>query len=81
MQVTGTRIAGAEDHVVNRTTGYLVAIGEMQALAHMIAKVVESPAMLRGLRSEVLRYAEENLQWKGIVRRIATNVYEGLRSV
>lgn len=73
--VIGSRISGTEDHVQDGLNGFLFPKGDRPALAAILRRVVEDPALLSSMRPATTAYAREHLAWPRIVRRVIEEVY------
>jgi glycosyltransferase involved in cell wall biosynthesis len=73
--VIGSRIAGADDHVLPGRSGFLFEEGDFKALTEILKLVAANPNTLRSLRPFTKEYARENLTWGPIVKKIVESVY------
>lgn len=74
----GTRITGIVDHVQDGETGFLVSPGDVEELAAKLLDILKNKGQAKDVGRRARDYICQTLDWKVIVERMRSEVYERL---
>ncbi len=73
--VIAANTGAVADHIKNGITGFVFPPRNVKSLARQLRNVVETPEMLRKMRVSVALYAEQNLAWPVLTKKVVKEVY------
>jgi glycosyltransferase involved in cell wall biosynthesis len=78
LPVVGTRIGAVPELVEEGVDGFLVQVGDTDALAASLSKLVADPELRRSMGERARRRARESWTWEAVAKRMASSIRSAL---
>jgi len=79
LPIVATRIGAVPDMVEHGENGYLVEVGDVDALADHLAELLDDEALRHRMGERALRHGRENYSWQVVARRMIDTIENSLK--